>query len=55
MLKKDCFMVLMYGDGANDCSALKFADVWVSLSQEEAFIAPEFTSINSDISYVIII
>jgi cation-transporting P-type ATPase 13A2 len=40
------------GDGANDCNALKGADVGISLSPAEASIAAPFTSRIQDISCV---
>ncbi|KAJ1343690.1 hypothetical protein BSLG_001765 [Batrachochytrium salamandrivorans] len=41
------------GDGANDCGALKAADIGLSLSEAEASVAAPFTSKSSDLDCVL--
>ena len=41
------------GDGANDCGALKAADIGISLSDSEASVAAPFASVCKDVSCVL--
>ncbi|CDK29706.1 unnamed protein product [Kuraishia capsulata CBS 1993] len=52
-LKKLDYTVGFCGDGANDCGALKAADVGISLSEAEASVAAPFTSRLFEISCVL--
>lgn len=52
-LQKLDYTVGFCGDGANDCGALKAADVGISLSEAEASVAAPFTSRIFEISCVL--
>lgn len=52
-LQKIDYTVGFIGDGANDCGALKAADVGISLSEAEASIAAPFTSTIFEVSCLI--
>ncbi|KAJ1843443.1 hypothetical protein LPJ57_009743, partial [Coemansia sp. RSA 486] len=47
------YIACFCGDGANDCAALKTADVGISLSEAEASVAAPFTSHTKDIRCVV--
>uniref|UniRef100_A0A0A9WMI9 Cation-transporting ATPase n=3 Tax=Lygus hesperus TaxID=30085 RepID=A0A0A9WMI9_LYGHE len=46
------YIVMMVGDGANDCGALKTAHIGISISSAEASIAAPFTSAIQDVTCV---
>lgn len=46
------YCVGFVGDGANDCGALKAADVGLSLSESEASVAAPFTSLSVNLDCV---
>ena len=50
-LQKINYQVVMCGDGANDCAALKLANAGISLSDSEASVAAPFTASCGDIRY----
>ena len=52
LMQEDGTHIAMVGDGANDCIALKKADIGISISNTEASIAAPFTSRREDISCV---
>lgn len=46
---------IFFLDGANDCVAMKKADIGLSLSQEEASLASDFTSLDAQIGSLIVL
>ncbi|OMJ23109.1 putative cation-transporting ATPase [Smittium culicis] len=53
LLQEIGYCTAFCGDGANDCSALKSADIGISLSEAESSVAAPFTSKTSDIRCVL--
>ncbi|OMJ16155.1 putative cation-transporting ATPase [Smittium culicis] len=54
LLQEIGYCTAFCGDGANDCSALKAADIGISLSEAESSVAAPFTSKTSDIRLIIL-
>ncbi|OLY82066.1 putative cation-transporting ATPase [Smittium mucronatum] len=53
LLEEIGYCTAFCGDGANDCSALKAADIGISLSEAESSVAAPFTSKRNDIRCVL--